>query len=172
MEERGQQPSLLKDKNYQSEVEVEPRGMNGEQSYSKAETEGRDELNKRNELLEQILSRANMNLAYKRVKGNGGAAGIDKMQTDELLEHLKKHGEALLEDLFAGRYQPQAVKRVEIPKPDGGKRGLGIPTVVDRMIQQAILQILTPIFDVGFSSSSYGFRPNRNAHEAIIKAKE
>lgn len=172
MEGRRQQPSLLKDKTYQSEVEVEPRGMNGEQSYSKAETEGKDELNKGNELLEQILIRANMNLAYKRVKGNRGAAGIDKMQADELLEYLKQHGEALLEDLFTGRYRPQAVKRVEIPKPDGGKRGLGIPTVVDRMIQQAISQVLTPIFDVEFSSSSYGFRPNRNAHSAIIKARE
>jgi RNA-directed DNA polymerase len=172
MEEQRQQPNLSQDKNYQSEVEVEPRGMNGEQSYSKAGTEGRDRLNEQDKLLEQILSATNMNLAYKRVRNNGGSAGIDKMKTDELLEHLKKHGKALLDDLFAGRYRPQAVKRVEIDKPDGGKRGLGIPTVIDRLIQQAISQILTPLFDVGFSPHSYGFRPNKNAHEAIIKATE
>ncbi|MCC5930473.1 MAG: group II intron reverse transcriptase/maturase [Cyclobacteriaceae bacterium] len=151
---------------------MEPQGMPGERSNSKASAVGRDEENKPNELLEQILSRENMNLAYLRVKENGGSAGIDKMQTDELLEHLKQHGKALIEDLFAGRYKPQAVKRVEIPKPEGGKRGLGIPIVVDRMIQQAISQILTPIFDVGFSAHSYGFRPGRNAHQAIKQARE
>ena len=172
MEERRKQSNLFKDKNYQQEAEVEPRGIAGEQSYSKAGTEGGDELNEQDKLLEQILSKGNMNLAYERVRGNAGSAGIDKMKTDELLEHLKTHGQVLLDDLFAGRYRPQAVKRVEIPKPDGGKRGLGIPTVVDRLIQQAIAQILTPIFDVDFSTSSYGFRPNKNAHQAIRKATE
>jgi RNA-directed DNA polymerase len=172
MEERRKQPNLFKDKNYQQEVGVEPRGIAGEQSYSKAGTESRDELNEQDKLLEQILSRANMNLAYEQVRGNAGSAGIDKMKTEDLLEHLQLHGRALLDDLFAGRYQPQAVKRVEIPKPDGGKRGLGIPTVVDRLIQQAIAQILTPIFDAEFSASSYGFRPAKNAHQAIRKATE
>ena len=172
MEERRKQLNLLRDKSYLSEVEVEPQGMIGEQSFSKAGIERRDGLNEQDKLLEQILSPANMNLAYKRVRSNGGSAGIDKMKTDELLEHLKKHGQALLDDLFAGSYRPQAVKRVEIDKPEGGKRGLGIPTVVDRLIQQAILQILIPLFDVGFSPHSYGFRPNKNAHQAIIKATE
>jgi RNA-directed DNA polymerase len=172
MEERRKQPNLSESKNYQQEVEVEPRGIAGEQSYSKAGTEPRDELNEQDKLLEQILSRANMNLAYEQVRGNAGSAGIDKMKTEELLEHLQLHGRALLDDLFTGRYQPQAVMRVEIPKPDGGKRSLGIPTVVDRLIQQAIAQILTPIFDVGFSPNSYGFRPNKNAHQAMRKARE
>jgi RNA-directed DNA polymerase len=113
-----------------------------------------------------------MNLAYEQVRGNAGSAGIYKMKTEDLLEHLQLHGRALLDDLFTGRYQPQAVKRVEIPKPDGGNRGLGIPTVVDRMIQQAIAQVLSPIFEVGFSSHSYGFRPAKNAHQAIIMATE
>lgn len=173
MEERRKQSNLLEtDKNYPHEVEVEPQGNVGERSYSKAETERRDELNEDDKLLEQILSKANMNLAYEQVKKNAGSAGIDKMKTEELLKYLKIHGEALLNDLLTGRYSPQAVKRVEIPKPDGGKRGLGIPTVVDRLIQQAIAQVLTPIFDEGFSPSSYGFRPNKNAHQAILKATE
>lgn len=172
MEERRKQSNLLEDKNYQQEVEVEPQGNVGERSYSKAETERRDELNEDDKLLEQILSKANMNLAYEQVKKNAGSAGIDKMKTEELLKYLKIHGEALLNDLLTGRYLPQAVKRVEIPKPDGGKRGLGIPTVLDRLVQQAIAQILTPIFDEDFSPSSYGFRPNKNAHQAILKATE
>lgn len=172
MEERRTQSNLFEDKNYQQEVGVEPRGIAGERSYSKAETERGDELNENDKLLEQILSRANMNLAYERVTENAGSAGVDKMKTEELLKHLKIHGEALINDLLTGRYVPQAVKRVEIPKPDGGKRGLGIPTVVDRLIQQAISQTLTPIFDEGFSVSSYGFRPNKNAHQAIQKATE
>lgn len=172
MEEQRTQPNLLEDKNYQQEVEVEPQGNVGERSYSKAETERRDELNEDDKLLEQILSKANMNLAYEQVKKNAGSAGIDQMKTEELLKYLKIHGEALLNDLLTGRYSPQAVKRVEIPKPDGGKRGLGIPTVVDRLVQQAIAQILTPIFDEDFSPSSYGFRPNKNAHQAILKATE
>ena len=172
MEEQRTQPNLLEDKNYQQEVEVEPQGNVGERSYSKAETERRDELNEDDKLPEQILSKANMNLAYEQVKKNAGSAGIDQMKTEELLKYLKIHGEALLNDLLTGRYSPQAVKRVEIPKPDGGKRGLGIPTVVDRLVQQAIAQILTPIFDEDFSPSSYGFRPNKNAHQAILKATE
>jgi RNA-directed DNA polymerase len=172
MDERRKQPNLFKDKNYPSEAEVEPQVMKGEQSSSKAATERRDERNKQDRLLEQILDRANMNLAYERVRDNGGVAGIDKMQTEELLWYLKQHGKTLLEELLSDRYRPQAVKRVEIPKPDGGKRGLGIPTVIDRMIQQSISQILTPIFEEGFSTNSYGFRPNKNAHQAILKATE
>ncbi len=173
MEEQRMQSNLFKsDKNYQQEVGVEPRGNAGERSYAKAETERGDELNENDKLLEQILSTANMNLAYERVTENAGSAGIDKMKTEELLRHLKTHGKTLINDLLTSRYAPQAVRRVEIPKSDGGKRGLGIPTVVDRLIQQSISQVLTPIFDKGFSVSSYGFRPNKNAHQAIIKATE
>lgn len=92
------------------------------------------------------------------------------MKTDELLGYFKTHGQSLLNDLLTGRYHPLAVKRVEIPKPDEGKRSLGIPTAVDRMIQQAISQILTTNFDVNFSESSFGFRPNTGAHQAIKRA--
>lgn len=123
-------------------------------------------------LLERILHRDNLNAAYKRVKQNGGAAGIDEMTVDEMLTYLKAHKDELLESISGGWYKPQPVRRVEIPKPDGGKRLLGVPTVIDRMIQQAIVQILQPIFEQTFSESSYGFRPKRNAQQAIKQAKE
>ena len=106
MEERRKQSNLSEDKNYQQEVEVEPQGNVGERSYSKAETERRDELNEDDKLPEQILSKANMNLAYEQVKKNAGSAGIDQMKTEELLKYLKIHGEALLNDLLTGRYSP------------------------------------------------------------------
>ena len=125
-----------------------------------------------NEILEEILSRDNMNLAYKRVKANKGASGIDDMQVDELLQYLKENGEQIEEDIRKGEYNPKAVRRVEIPKADGSKRKLGIPTVVDRVIQQAIAQQLSKIYEPIFSENSYGFRPNRSCHDAILKAKE
>ena len=123
-------------------------------------------------LLERILSRNNLNQAYLKVKRNGGAAGIDKMTVEEMLPYLKEHREELLEKLYSGRYKPKAVRRVEIPKPDGGKRMLGVPTVIDRMLQQAIVQVLQPIFEPTFSENSYGFRPKRRAGQAIQKAVE
>ncbi len=125
-----------------------------------------------NELLEKILSKDNMNLAFKRVKANKGASGIDNMQVDELLQYLKENGNQLKEDIRNGKYNPKAVRRVEIPKTDGSKRKLGIPTVVDRVIQQAIAQQLSEIYEPIFSANSYGFRPNRSCHDAILKAKE
>jgi len=123
-------------------------------------------------LLERILSRTNMAEAYKRVVKKGGSAGIDKMTVEAMFAHLKAHYAELVQSIFDGNYKPEPVKRVNIPKPDGGQRKLGIPTVIDRMVQQAISQILTPIFEKKFSASSYGFRPGRNAHQAIVKAKE
>ena len=123
-------------------------------------------------LLERILSRNNLNQAYLKVKQNGGAAGIDKMTVEEMLPYLKEHREELLKKLYSGKYKPKAVRRVEIPKPDGGKRMLGVPTVIDRMLQQAIVQVLQPIFEPTFSENSYGFRPKRRAGQAIQKAVE
>ena len=125
-----------------------------------------------NEILEKILSRDNMNLAYKKVKANKGASGIDDMQVDELLQYLKENGEQIEEDIRKGEYNPKAVRRVEIPKADGSKRKLGIPTVVDRVIQQAIAQQLSKIYEPIFSENSYGFRPNRGCHDAIQRVKE
>lgn len=125
-----------------------------------------------NALLERVLDRNNMNQAFKRVKQNGGSAGIDGMTVDQMLPYLRAHGSSLLDELASGKYRPQPVKRVEIPKQDGGKRLLGVPTVIDRMVQQAIVQVLQPIFEATFSDSSFGFRPKRSAQQAIKKAKE
>ena len=122
-------------------------------------------------MLEAIVSRENLNLAYKRVKGNGGSPGVDGMTTEELLSYLKAHGAVLRQSLLNGDYVPRAVRRVEIPKPGGGTRQLGIPTVTDRLIQQAIAQVLNNIFDKDFSANSYGFRPGRSAHMAIQAAR-
>ena len=153
---------------YRHEVGMESRGKAGEQSYVKACTEGKDKSNVNTRyLLETILEKGNLNQAYKRVKKNGGSHGIDKMKTEELLSFLQEHGQTLRQNILGGNYNPQPVRRVEIPKPDGGVRLLGIPTVIDRMIQQAIAQVLTPIFEKEFSDHSYGFRPNRSAHHAI-----
>lgn len=123
-------------------------------------------------MLEQILSRNNMNNAYLKVKRNNGAGGVDKMEMDELLEHLKTHREEILTSLLDGSYKPYPVKRVEIPKENGKTRKLGIPTLTDRVIQQAILQILRPIYEEKFSNLSYGFRPNRGCHDALRKCQE
>jgi RNA-directed DNA polymerase len=123
-------------------------------------------------LMEQILSRDNLNAAYLQVVRNKGAAGVDGMEYTELKEHLSKNGEAIKEQLRKRKYKPQPVRRVEIPKPDGGVRNLGVPTVTDRFVQQAIAQVLTPIFEEQFHDHSYGFRPNRCAQQAVIKALE
>lgn len=124
-------------------------------------------LNEKSSLMEQVLERNNLIQALKQVTRNKGAAGIDGMQIDELPAYLKDNWLIIKEQIEAGCYQPQAVQRVEIPKPNGGKRKLGIPTVIDRLIQQAITQVLSPIFEAQFHPHSYGFRPKRNAHQAI-----
>lgn len=122
-------------------------------------------------LLEKVIDRNNLNLAYRRVKRNGGSHGVDGMKVDDLLSYLKEHGDRIRQDLLEGKYRPQPVRRVEIPKPDGGVRMLGVPTVVDRLIQQAIAQVLTPVFEKEFSDHSYGFRPGKSAHDAIRQAQ-
>ncbi len=119
-------------------------------------------------LFEQILQRQNLQAAWKRVRANKGAAGVDGMAISEFPDWVKSgQWDKVETDLQAEQYQPLPVRRVEIDKPDGGKRQLGIPTVIDRVIQQAIAQILTPIFDPGFSNNSYGFRPGRNGQQAV-----
>ncbi len=123
-------------------------------------------------LMEQVCDRANFNQAYKRVKVNKGAAGIDGMTVDGLGEWLSTHKGELLSSLLYGTYQPQPVKGVRIPKSGGGMRQLGIPTVRDRLVQQAFLQVLTPILDPLFSDSSFGFRPGRGAHDALRQAQQ
>jgi len=119
-------------------------------------------------LLEQVLQSENLQAAWKRVRANKGAAGIDGMTIDEFPAWVKAgHWKKVATELETGQYIPSPVRRVEIDKPDGGKRQLGIPTITDRMIQQAIAQVLTPIFDPDFSNSSFGFRPNRNGQQAV-----
>lgn len=164
-------PAIKRD--YPPEAGVELRGKEGEHSYAPAsvEEEGGNKVNT-SKLLEKVLDRENLNLAYRRVKKNGGSHGVDGMKVEELLSYLKQHGENLKQTLLNGKYRPQPVRRVEIPKPDGGIRLLGIPTAVDRMIQQALAQVLSPIFEKEFSNYSYGFRPGRNAHDAIKQAEQ
>jgi group II intron reverse transcriptase/maturase len=121
--------------------------------------------------MERVVERNNMLAALKRVEQNGGAPGIDGIPTEQLREQLRAEWLRIREELLAGTYEPKPVRRVEIPKPGGGKRLLGIPTVMDRLIQQALLQVLTPIFDAGFSEHSYGFRPGKRAHDAVREAR-
>ena len=148
---------------------VEPESSRGAHSIVTPESEAKMGADA---LLERVLDSNNLNQAFKRVKENGGKAGIDGMSVDQMLPYLKEHKERLLESLKSGLYKPSPVRRVEIPKPDGGKRLLGIPTVIDRMIQQAIVQVLQPIFEPTFSDNSFGFRPKRSAQQAMKRAKK
>lgn len=125
-----------------------------------------------NSLMEKVVEHNNLKRALERVEKNKGAAGVDGMTTDELRKSLKRNWPTVRDQLLNGTYEPKPVRRVEIPKSDGGVRELGIPTVLDRFIQQAIQQVLTPIFDPQFSNNSYGFRPGRSARQAVYKAKE
>ena len=123
-------------------------------------------------LMEVVVERDNLKLAYQRVVENKGAAGVDQLAVSELKDHLKRHWPRIRARLLAGEYQPQPVRWVDIPEPRGGVRTLGIPTVVDRLLQQALHQVLQPIFDPTFSEASYGFRPGRNAHQALRHARK
>jgi RNA-directed DNA polymerase len=148
-----------------------PRGQAlGASDTTAGPSSPRPEANER--LMETILGRENMMAAYRRVVANKGAPGIDAMTVDQLKAYLTVHWPHIREDLLADRYRPAPVRGVEIPKPGGkGMRQLGIPTVLDRLIQQAMHQVLMPIFDPDFSTSSYGFRPGRSAHDAVLAAR-
>jgi len=123
-------------------------------------------------LMEEVVSRQNVIAAHSRVVRNGGVPGIDGMNVNALVAYCREHWSRIREQLLNGRYQPQPVLRVMIPKPGGGQRALGIPTVLDRLIQQSLLQVLQPIFDPHFSDASFGFRPKRSAHGALHRARE
>lgn len=123
-------------------------------------------------MLEEILDIRNVQRAFRQVTANKGAGGIDGMQTDELRDYLNANWQTLRSDILTGNYRPSAVRKVEIPKSSGGSRMLGIPTVIDRLVQQSISQWLSPKYEGDFSSGSYGFRPNRNAHQAVLRAQE
>jgi len=130
------------------------------------------ELEQASGLMDAVCERGNLKLAYRRVVENKGAAGVDGIGVAEFKDHLKRHWPTIKAKLLAGEYMPLPVRRVDIPKPQGGVRTLGIPTLTDRLIQQALHQVLSPIFEADFSASSYGFRPGKNAHQAVKAAKQ
>lgn len=152
-----------------------PSALAGLPSYRRGErvdAEGISESSNDKLLMERVVESGNMNAAYRKVKANKGAAGIDGMSVEELAGFIKSSWSGIKERLLDGSYRPEPVLRVELPKPDGGTRLLGIPTVLDRLIQQAILQVLQEDHDDSFSDSSFGFRPGRSARQAILKARD
>jgi RNA-directed DNA polymerase len=156
---------------------LDPAPRDGEAATRKAGVEASSATNGNESpgtsgLMELVCERQNLLAALKRVRKNKGSPGIDRMTVEQLHDFLVANWPRIREDLLADRYRPQPVRRVAIPKPDGGERELGIPTVLDRLIQQALLQVLGPRFDPTFSQHSYGFRPGRNAHDAVRRAKE
>ena len=155
-------------------VSVEPRVYAGEPERGKmAETNATNARAEMDNLLEQILDRRNLNMALKQVERNKGAGGVDRMQVDLLRPYLLLRGRETAQRIREGKYKPNPVRRVEIPKEEKGKfRKLGIPTVVDRWVQQAIAQALTPLYEPQFHENSYGFRPKRGAHDALRKCKK
>jgi group II intron reverse transcriptase/maturase len=159
----------LLDEGCPQRVLVEPEGYVGAPNHGKiTENNAVDTDERTDRLLDKILSKENLYEAYKRVVSNKGAGGVDGMQVNELKPYLKLHGEEIIQQLRAGKYKPNPVRRVEIPKEEKGKvRQLGIPTVVDRVIQQAIAQELSSLFECQFHECSYGFRPLRSTHDAL-----
>ncbi|MCO7128376.1 group II intron reverse transcriptase/maturase [Sporolactobacillus shoreicorticis] len=162
------QPQTTSKDDYLSKNRVEPEDTTEVCSMTHGETEGRDGVH---DLITRIVDRMNLNEAYKRVKANKGSAGIDGMTIDELFPFLIRNRDKLIKQIKNGSYEPQPVRRVEIPKPDGSKRKLGVPTVCDRLVQQAIVQVMERMVDPMFSDNSFGFRPHRSAHDALKRAK-
>ena len=162
----------------QADTGEEESGRNSESALPGAEADmttrprTKAGLEQENGLMDAVCERGNLMLAYQRVVKNKGAAGVDDIGIAEFKDHLKQHWPTIKAKLLAGEYRPSPVRRVAIPKPQGGVRTLGIPTLTDRLIQQALHQVLSPIFEADFSESSYGFRPGRNAHQAVKAAKQ
>jgi RNA-directed DNA polymerase len=150
----------------------EARGAEPEETESRPAAHDPERPASTNRLMEEVCERANLKDALRRVQANKGSPGVDGMTVDDLTGYLKQHWPTSREQLLNGTYEPQPVRRVEIPKPDGGVRKLGIPTVLDRFIQQAVLQVLQRQWDRTFSDNSYGFRPGRSARQAVVKAQQ
>jgi RNA-directed DNA polymerase len=148
------------------------RGVAGEGTESFVVTNVSENPARTNRLMEEVCERENLKAALRQVKGNKGSAGVDRMTVSQLPDYLKQHWPVIREQLLNGTYEPQPVRRVEIPKPDGGMRKLGIPTALDRFIQQAVMQVLQRRWDSTFSEHSYGFRPGRSAHQAVAQAQQ
>ncbi len=157
---------------FHSEPKGEARQAGREETESLPAMHEPESPAKTNRLMEEICERDNLKEALRRVKSNQGSPGIDGMTVAALTDYLKQHWPTIREQLLNGTYEPQPVRRVEIPKPDGGVRKLGIQTVLDRFIQQAVMQVLQGRWDRTFSDHSYGFRPKRSAHQAVAQAQQ
>src|SRR5579864_2334590 len=172
--------SLKDDKQQNIQIELdfsltltgEARKAGRERTESSGATNGPENPANTNRLMEEVCERENLKEALRQVKANKGSAGVDRMTVDQLSDYLKQHWPAIREQLLNGTYEPKPVRRVEIPKPDGGVRKLGIPTVLDQFIQQAVMQVLQRRWDRTFSDHSYGFRPGRSAHQGVAKAQQ
>src|SRR6202045_3821565 len=148
------------------------RGVAGEESGSLVATSGPESPARTNRLMEEVCERENLKEALRQVIANKGSAGVDGITVNQLTDYLKQHCPVIGQQLLSGTYEPKPVRRVEIPKPDCGVRKLGIPTVLDRFIQQAVMQVLQRQWDSTFSDHSYGFRPGRSAHQAVAQAQQ
>jgi RNA-directed DNA polymerase len=157
---------------FSSEPTGEAREAGREETESSMAASGTDSPARTNRLMEEVCEQENLKEALRRVKANKGSAGVDGMTVGEITDYLKQHWPAIREQLLSGTYEPKPVRRVEIPKPDGGVRKLGIPTVLDRFVQQAVMQVLQHKWDRTFSDHSYGFRPGRSAHQAVAQAQQ
>ena len=165
------QQNIQTELNFSSPPAGEAREAGREETELLPATNAPESPARTNRLMQEVCERENLKEALRRVKANKGSAGIDRMAVDGIADYLKQHWPAIREQLLSGTYQPKPVRRVEIPKPDGGVRKLGIPTVLDRFIQQAVRQVLQKQWDPTFSDHSYGFRPGRSAHQAVAQAQ-
>src|SRR5438105_2907064 len=166
------QQNIQMELDFSSALTGATRGVAGEETESLVATNGSESPARTDRLMEEVCERENLKAALRQVKGNKGSAGVDGITVNQLPDYLKQHWPAIREQLLNGTYEPKPVRRVEIPKPDGGVRKLGIPTVLDRFIQQAVMQVLQRRWDRTFSEHSYGFRPRRSAHHAVHEAQQ
>src|SRR6266571_2797104 len=166
------QQNIQMELDFSSALTGAARGGAGEETESPMATNEPENPARTNRLMEEVCERENLKEALRQVKSNKGSAGMDGITVDYLTDYLKQHWPVIREQLLKGTYEPKPVRRVEIPKPDGGVRKLGIPTVLDRFIQQAVMQVLQRRWDRTFSEHSYGFRPGRSAHQAVAQAQQ
>src|ERR1700755_637720 len=166
------QQNIQMELDFSSALTGAARGVAGEETESSVATSGSESPARTNRLMEEVCERENLKEALRQVKGNKGSAGVDGITVNQLTDYLKQHWPVIREQLLSGTYEPKPVRRVEIPKPDGGVPKLGIPTVLDRFIQQAVMQVLQRRWDPTFSEHSHGFRPKRSAHQAVAKAQQ
>src|ERR1700751_3737945 len=166
------QQNIQMELDFSSALTGAARGVAGEETESSVATSGSESPARTNRLMEEVCERENLKEALRQVKANKGSAGVDGITVNQLTDYLKQDWPVIREQLLSGTYEPKPVRRVEIPKPDGGVRKLGIPTVLDRFIQQAVMQVLQRRWDRTFSEYSYGFRPGRSAHQAVAQAQQ